>query len=112
MARGFTFYAATTCSNSACRFDVVAIVWADDRRPPRIEHIRGALRGRRSRTMDFVEGQMEAQLVTAFPIENRGNLAPEDFARIAGTVASQSSIKHAIDWMARPDPAAFCPPGW
>jgi putative endonuclease len=25
-----------------CRFDVVAIVWADDRRPPRIEHIRGA----------------------------------------------------------------------
>ncbi len=25
-----------------CRFDVVAIVWADDRRPPEIEHIRGA----------------------------------------------------------------------
>jgi putative endonuclease len=25
-----------------CRFDVVAIVWADDRRPPRIEHIRDA----------------------------------------------------------------------
>jgi putative endonuclease len=25
-----------------CRFDVVAVVWADDRRPPRIEHIRGA----------------------------------------------------------------------
>ncbi len=24
------------------RFDVVAIVWAEDRRPPEIEHIRGA----------------------------------------------------------------------
>jgi len=25
-----------------CRFDVVAIVWPDDRRPPRIEHYRNA----------------------------------------------------------------------
>jgi putative endonuclease len=25
-----------------CRFDVVAITWPDDRRPPRIEHIRDA----------------------------------------------------------------------
>ena len=25
-----------------CRFDVVAIVWADDRRAPQIEHIRDA----------------------------------------------------------------------
>ena len=25
-----------------CRFDVVAIVWADDRRPPEIEHFRNA----------------------------------------------------------------------
>ncbi len=31
-----------------CRFDVVAIVWADDRRPPEVEHIRGAFRSRRA----------------------------------------------------------------
>jgi hypothetical protein len=47
---------------------------------------------------------MEAQLVTAFPIENRGNLAPEEFDRIAEAVASHRSIKHAIDWMARQIP--------
>jgi hypothetical protein len=48
---------------------------------------------------------MVAQLETAFPIENRADLAPEDFARIAGTVASQSSIKHAIDWLRGHAPA-------
>ena len=47
---------------------------------------------------------MEAQLVTAFPIENRGNLAPEDFDRIAEGVANHRSIKHAIDWMGRQNP--------
>jgi putative endonuclease len=26
----------------ACRFDIVAIVWPDDRKPPQIEHIRNA----------------------------------------------------------------------
>jgi putative endonuclease len=26
----------------ACRFDIVAVVWPDDRKPPQIEHIRNA----------------------------------------------------------------------
>jgi hypothetical protein len=43
--------------------------------------------------------QLAAQLKKAFPIENRADLAPEAFAKIAGTVASHSSIKHAVDWL-------------
>ncbi len=37
--------------------------------------------------------------MTAFPIENRAALSPDDFARIAEAVASHRSIKHAVDWL-------------
>ncbi len=42
---------------------------------------------------------MVAHLETAFPIENRAGLARGDFVRIAGSVASHNSIKHAVDWL-------------
>ena len=42
--------------------------------------------------------------MTPFPIENRGNLAPENFERIAEKVAGHHSIKHAIDWLAGHSP--------
>jgi hypothetical protein len=35
----------------------------------------------------------------AFPVENRAELDPEDFDRLAGIVASHKSIKHAVDWL-------------
>ena len=34
----------------------------------------------------------------SFPIENRSGLSGEDFARIAKAVASQGSIKQALNW--------------
>lgn len=43
-------------------------------------------------------------MATEFPVENRGGLAPEDFARIAATVAGHRSIKHAVDWLAGHNP--------
>jgi hypothetical protein len=46
----------------------------------------------------------ERPLVTRFPIENRGGLAPEDFVRIAGSLATHGSIKHAVDWLAGHNP--------
>jgi hypothetical protein len=47
---------------------------------------------------------MVAQLESTFPVENRGNLASEDFAPIAEAVASHRSIKHAVDWLRAHNP--------
>ena len=47
---------------------------------------------------------MQRPVGIPFPIENRGGLAPEDFARIAGALASHGSIKHAVDWLAAHKP--------
>ena len=41
-----------------------------------------------------------------FPIENRARLPAEAFQRIATALAGQHSIKHAVDWLAKHDPAA------
>jgi hypothetical protein len=46
----------------------------------------------------------EGRSVPAFPIENRANLAAEDFAQLAESLAEHRSIKHAVDWWARHDP--------
>jgi hypothetical protein len=43
-------------------------------------------------------------LETTFPIENRANLAPEAFGRIAEAVALHRSIKQAIDWFVVQNP--------
>src|SRR5262245_23918817 len=58
-------------------------------RPMRLD----AIRSEPSRSLE--EGCLE----TAFPIENRANLSPEDFAPIAEAVAEHRSIKHAVDWL-------------
>jgi hypothetical protein len=34
-----------------------------------------------------------------FPIENRANLPPAEFAGLAVTVAGHTSVKHALDWL-------------
>ena len=41
---------------------------------------------------------------TAIPVENRAGLAAADLSRIAGALARQRSIKHAIDWLLGHDP--------
>jgi hypothetical protein len=41
----------------------------------------------------------EETLAASFPIENRASLTANDFAHFASAVASQSSIKHALDWL-------------
>ncbi len=41
---------------------------------------------------------------TRVRVENRGNLAPDEFARIAGALARHRSIKHAVDWLAGHQP--------
>jgi hypothetical protein len=41
---------------------------------------------------------------TAIPVENRACLAAADLSRIAGALARQRSIKHAVDWLAAHDP--------
>ncbi len=40
----------------------------------------------------------------AFPIENRANVAPKVFARIAQELAGHRSIIHAVGWLARQNP--------
>ncbi len=47
---------------------------------------------------------MEARLETTFPIENRADLSPGDFAGIAEAVANHRSIRGAIDWFVRQNP--------
>jgi hypothetical protein len=44
------------------------------------------------------------QLKAAFPIENRANLSPADFAHIAEAVAGHRSMRHAVDWFVRQNP--------
>lgn len=39
-----------------------------------------------------------------FPIENRAGLPAEAFERLAGALARQRSIKHAVDWLAGHEP--------
>ncbi len=39
-----------------------------------------------------------------FPIENRADLAPDTFARLAALLVGQRSIKHAIDWLVSHNP--------
>jgi hypothetical protein len=40
----------------------------------------------------------------AIPIENRANLAPDVFSRLAVPLSKQHSIKNAIDWLAGHQP--------
>lgn len=38
-------------------------------------------------------------MATQFPIENRAGLSPDEFAALVATLASQTSMKHALDWL-------------
>lgn len=38
--------------------------------------------------------------MSTVPIENRANLPPDAFDRLAAALASQRSVKHAVDWLA------------
>lgn len=38
--------------------------------------------------------------MTAFRVENRAGIAGDAFDRIASAVVRQTSIKHAVDWLA------------
>ena len=40
----------------------------------------------------------------SFPIENRSDLSPEDFAPIANAVVSHGSIRQALIWFLGHDP--------
>jgi hypothetical protein len=40
----------------------------------------------------------------AIPVENRAGLEAADLSRIAGALARQRSIKHAVDWLAAHNP--------